>query len=136
MAGLARLPFYTGHRIKVQLVLLPAHASDITSDTPAVEVIELNQGVTVRRNKAKSGSGVFILGGLALTNSKPAVQGFFVRGRPTQSIEHFGKCPSHLGGLKQVLVPSCITAAIVNHGRWQQTHPSWNPSVKHPVQLD
>eukprot|EP00775_Hariotina_reticulata_P009127 gene9127-9296_t len=80
MARLAALPYHTSHSIRVQLVLLPPHASDVTPETPEVEVIELTQGVTVRKNKSYSDSGTFSLAGLALTSSKPAVKGYYVRG--------------------------------------------------------
>jgi len=63
-------------------------------------VIELTQGVTVRRYKSKTDSGVFRLAGLALTCSKPAMQGFFVRGRPTESIEHHKNVRITPGSLK------------------------------------
>jgi hypothetical protein len=80
MPEIANLPYGTSWPIKVQLVLLPPHASDITPESPAVEVIHLNQGVTVRRSKTATDTGSFNLAGIALTCSKPAKKGYTITG--------------------------------------------------------
>jgi hypothetical protein len=68
----------------VQLVLLPPFASDVTPETPAQCIIQLQHGVTVRKalQKGRSSSSgyTFTLGGLALKRQQPVREQWYLRG--------------------------------------------------------
>lgn len=87
MPGLAELPAGTSVSIRVQLVLLPPYACDVTPDTPAQGVQELRHGVSVYRKSGKA--EIFPLSGLSLTRSKPVVENWHLRGELTD-VPHTG----------------------------------------------
>lgn len=88
MPELANIPYGKSMSIQVQLVLLPPHASDVTPESPAMEVIQLNYGVTVRKSRTATDTGSFNLAGIALTCSKPAKKAYIVTGAHVISIAH------------------------------------------------
>lgn len=75
------LPLGDRHIIHVQLVYLPAYASDISPETPAVKVEELLDGVIVRKDKGRADCAAYSLSGLPLTGSQAASEGYWVRGK-------------------------------------------------------
>ena len=75
-----RLPLGDKHIVRVQLVYLPPFAADITPETPAVRVEELNDGVTVQPDRGRGDLISYRLSGLPLTASQAAVNGYYVRG--------------------------------------------------------
>jgi hypothetical protein len=54
MPEVAALAVNTSHAIKVQVVLLPPCASDISEATPAQDVVDIPHGVTVTRYRSYS----------------------------------------------------------------------------------
>jgi hypothetical protein len=77
MPELANAAPMTSVNVKLQLVLLPPEAADVSAETPAQRVIELRHDVTVRKT-GKSGD-LFSLAGLAFKRSEPVLQGWFLR---------------------------------------------------------
>jgi hypothetical protein len=84
MDELQQMPSNTSRPIRVQLVLLPPYAEDVTPHTPAQSVMELWHGITVSRHGKHSNSW-YTLSGLALTGSAPARQGWWLRGEDARS---------------------------------------------------
>jgi hypothetical protein len=78
MPKVANAPSKTTVPITLQLVLLPPEAADVSVDTPAQRVIDLNNGVTVRKARGK-GADMYLLGGLSFRRSEPVRDGWFVR---------------------------------------------------------
>jgi hypothetical protein len=70
----------TAANISLQLVLLPPYASDVSPETPAQQVIELQHDVTVRKS-LQNGSSVYIIGGRALRRSQPVQEHWHLRGK-------------------------------------------------------
>jgi hypothetical protein len=68
--------------VTLQLVLLPPEAADVSIDTPAQHVLDLNYGVTVRKASDKGDKkkgDMYMLAGLPFMRSAPVVEGWFLR---------------------------------------------------------
>jgi hypothetical protein len=63
--------------VTLQLVLLPPEAADVSAETPAQLVIELRNGVTVRKTGGKS--DLYMLAGLPFMRSEPVRDGWYLR---------------------------------------------------------
>lgn len=76
-----KLPAGDKHIIRVQLVYLRPFACDVTPETPAMRVEELDDGVVVRKDRCRDDFCMYTLAGVSLCNSQATINGYYVRGR-------------------------------------------------------